>query len=516
MTRPNVLWIMSDQHNAGCLGCEGHPVARTPNLDRIAARGVRFTQAFCNNPICSPSRISFMTGQYAHTHQMFGNTHDAWPEPNPDTLACLFRRQGYQTALIGKSHMTRRWDADGFEHIRYTDLCDADAAEPRTSHYFDHLVGLGLGDWYEEGVAKPGQDGYFDGSRPAALPYEHSIEHYTGEQTLAFLRTRDAQRPFFAKMSFQRPHDPITPAPEHFDRYDPTSIPLPDNALDYFQRRFAGKPAFQEAYAARGGAYPLADPDPARLRRALASYFALISAIDDEVGRVLDELERSGERDRTVVFYTADHGDFAGEHGLLLKNFGIYESIHRIPFLLSWPGGPRNTVCDALVESVDWYPTLCALCGVPAPEGREGIALSPVATGTRPARDAAFCEWDGGERGRVVAIRTPQARLVFYPGLAQRGEPVCGELYDHSRDPGEVENLWCSAEHAGLRRDLTERLFAFCLGYQSRSDERLDRQLAAQRRHTPTALLHKGGRYWSGLQRACTEPTRWPPVPKSR
>ena len=135
--RPNVLWLMSDQHNANCMSLMGHPNVRTPNLDRIAARGVAFSNGFANNPICSPSRICFMTGQYAHTHQMYGNDHAEYPEPNPETLTCRFRRHGYQTALFGKSHMVRRWDEDGFERIAYTDLCDATRDDPLTCHYFN-------------------------------------------------------------------------------------------------------------------------------------------------------------------------------------------------------------------------------------------------------------------------------------------------------------------------------------------------------------------------------------------
>ena len=128
--RPNVLWLMSDQHNANCAGFAAHPNVETPNMDRIADEGVVFTRAFCNNPICSPSRICFMTGQYCHTHRMFGNDHSEIPEANPNTLACQFRRHGYQTAVIGKAHMVRRWDEDGFERIRYTDLCDATHLDP--------------------------------------------------------------------------------------------------------------------------------------------------------------------------------------------------------------------------------------------------------------------------------------------------------------------------------------------------------------------------------------------------
>ena len=206
MNRPNVLWLMSDQHNARCTGYAGHPDVKTPALDRIAGRGVTFANAFCNNPICAPSRISFMTGQYCHTHRLFGNDNRWVQAPNPNSLSAVCQRHGYQTALVGKSHMVPAWDHASFEHIRYTDLIDADISDPRTNHYFAYLAERGLADCYGEGSAKPGQRNADDGSTPALLPYEHSIEHFTGEHALGFLHTRDESRPFFMHLSFQRPH----------------------------------------------------------------------------------------------------------------------------------------------------------------------------------------------------------------------------------------------------------------------------------------------------------------------
>ena len=218
MAKYNVLWIMSDQHNANCVGYRNHPNVKTPNLDRIAQRGIDYVNAFANNPICSPSRICFMTGQHVKTHGMFGNDHADYQERNPDTLACQFRKYGYQTALIGKSHMVRKWDEEGFEFIRYTDLADAKSGDPFTTHYFQYLYDKGLIDQYEEGVQKPGQEYCLDGSKPSVLEFEDSLEHFIGEQTLDFLQNRDADRPFFVKMSFQRPHEPIAPAKEFFEQ----------------------------------------------------------------------------------------------------------------------------------------------------------------------------------------------------------------------------------------------------------------------------------------------------------
>jgi arylsulfatase A-like enzyme len=440
------------------------------------------------------------------THRLFGNNMSEYPVPNPDTLACLFRRHGYQNGLFGKSHMVRRWDEDGFERIRYTDLTDATHDDPLTAHYFKYLADQGLADLYEEGTPRPGMEHTLDGSGPARLPYEHSIEHYTGEETLKFLKERDTSRPFFVQMSFQRPHAPIAPAKEHFDMYDPADIVLPENACDFLENGFAGKPALIRDLVRDGCPYPLADRNVDRLKRCLASYYALISVIDMEIGRVLDHLEAAGELDRTVVFYTADHGDFAGEHGLFHKNLGLYESIHRVPFLLSWPGGPRGRRCDGIVESVDLYPTLCELCGIPVPEGREGQSVVPVALGRGPGKDAAFCEWEWGRAGgKFSALRTADFRLVFY------GRGNGGELYDRRSDPGELRNLWEDASYAGTKVELLDRLLSFTLDYQAETDRETDRDLNQRHRFSPVMQLHKHRAAWSALDEVYDGAAPWPP-----
>jgi arylsulfatase A-like enzyme len=504
--RPNVLWLMSDQHNPNCTGYEGHPLVRTPNLDRIAEGGVNFTNGFANNPICAPSRFCFMTGQYMHTHRLFGNDMSEYPEANPNTLACLFRRYGYQTGLFGKSHMIRRWDEDGFERIRYTDLTDALHDDPLTCHYFKYLDDLGLADFYEEGNPRPGMEHTLDGSGPAQLPYEHSIEHYTGEETLSFLKERDESRPFFVQMSFQRPHAPIAPAAEHFGMYDPEEVVLPESACDFLENDLATKPEFLREYIGEYCEYPLADKDPARLKQCLASYYALITAIDMEIGRVLDLLKEAGELENTIIFYTADHGDFAGEHGFFHKNFGLYESIQRIPFLLSWPGGPKGARKEGLVESVDLYPTLCELCDVPMPEGRDGASVAPVALGESDGKEAVYCEWDWGVAGgKFSAIRTKEHRLVFY------GRGNGGELYDRRTDPGEINNLWDDAGHVDIKVDLLDRLLSFTLDYQAESTPQDDRNSNYLHRFSPVMQLHKKQSGWSILKDAYDRKAEWPP-----
>lgn len=483
---------MSDQHHAACMGHAGRAV-HTPNLDALAARGVRFNRAFCNNPICAPSRITYITGQYPRTHRHLGNNIFDDDQRNPNTLSALARRHGYQTALIGKAHMIRAWDEEGFEVRRYCDLIDADRNDPLSHDYFRYLHDHGLADAYEYGTLPEGHPGF--GTRPfvSAIPHEHGLEAWTGNETLAFLQGRDRRRPFFLQMTFQRPHPPWSVCPDCAGLYDPDEIELPASARELFELGFAGKPAFQRDRAAQRGHYgtPL---DEADLRRRLAFYYALITSIDAQIGRVVDYLRETGELENTVIAYVADHGDFAGEHGMTYKNMGIYESIHRVPFLLAYPGGPQGRVVDDLVESVDLYPTLCALMDVTPPAGIEGRNLLDVVADEASGADAVVCEWSWRVPvAMIYAVRTKNFRLVTY------GRGRLGELYDRRNDPEELVNLYDDPGYASVRLDLTERVLDYVKGYDKRSDLQRDAEVARRTRNMPTRLVQFGLKSWSDV-----------------
>lgn len=495
--RPNVLWLMSDQHNANCMGHAGRNV-RTPTLDALAERGVRFTQAFCNNPICAPSRLSYITGQYCHTHRHLGNGIIDYPEGNPNTLSAVARRHGYQTALIGKAHMIRRWDQEGFEYLRYCDLCDAERDDPLTTHYFRYLVENGLAELYDQGTLPQGHPGRRTHWFVSDIPHEHSLEVWTGNETLGFLRGRDRRRPFFVQMTFQRPHAPLSPSRKRADMYRPEDIDLPASVRDLFERGFATKPEWQRRHIADRRSYPYVPQDERELQVQLTHYYALISIMDEEMGRVVDYLRDEGELDNTIIVYVADHGDFGGDHGLVQKNFGIYESIHRVPWLLWYPGCPAGREVTEIVESVDLHPTLCELMDVPMPGKVDGVSLLPVIEEEAPGKEAAVCEWGWfSPHDMIHAIRTRDFRLVYY------GQGLEGELYDHRDDPDELVNHYGDAEYAAVRLDLTERLLDQVMAYERKSgpgteyDEYVDRAT----RNSMTNLVHKRAVNWAELQR---------------
>ena len=493
--RPNVLWIMSDQHNANVCGYADNSVVKTPNLDALASEGIAFTNAFCNNPICSPSRISFITGQYVHTHGYIGNHNAGRSASNPNTVAYAFRDSGYLTALIGKSHTVPAWDQESYDFIRYNGFCDADPANPLTNHYFRYLVGLGLADHYVEGIEnrKPVVSEAYNGSAPWTLPYEHTVEHFTGEQTLEFLRNRDEAKPFFISTSFLRPHDPYTPSPEFFGLYDPDEIRLPDNILDA-REGFGSKPAFLQTLATDAfrnrerdvNRFGFAAGDARLLRRALASYYALVSENDHEIGRILSYLKEHGEYDNTIVIYTADHGDFAGEHGLMAKGFSIYDAIHRIPLVVRYPGCASGISSDAIVESVDIMPTLCQLANVPPPPALDGQSILDGQT-INSTKTAAFCEASGAS-----AIRTQDFRFIYHQSGAE-------ELYDYRSDPGEMHNVCRDPAYADIKQDLVRELLSFTMSYAKRSGPTSDRHDMMKTEDALVTLLHKKGYRYSQL-----------------
>lgn len=438
--RPNVLLITDDQHNARNLGCYGDPLVRTPNLDKLAARGVRFTRAYGTNMICAPARVSMVTGQYVHSHGYYGNS---GPQPARPWITGSLRQAGYQTAMIGKAHYGWPKVAEEFDYIRLSDRIDCPPDDPLKNDYFRFLLKKGVPGGRDAAERTGGQNNPHRSGLPEAL----SREAWAGDCAIEFLRTRDKSRPFFAFVSFERPHAPITPPAPYDTMYKPSDVKLPPSAGDTFEN----KPAEQLAAAKRSG-YPYHPTDQTKLQEIMAMYFGLISLIDSHIGRILAELEAQGLASDTLVLFTADHGDFSGEHGFFHKNLGMYEAIHHIPFIAARPGIEGGLVRDEFVQQTDIFPTACQFTGVPIPGSVQGLSLLPLGKrGNVPwPRTAAFAE----EEGRMC-IRTDRYRMVFDPiGDAN-------ELYDHSDDPWEIRNRYHDSACRDARQQLADELLRY-------------------------------------------------------
>ncbi len=418
--RPNVLFLFSDQHNARCLGCADHPDVRTPHLDRLADEGTRFTSAWTQNPICTPSRISFLASLYPSTHGYYG-LYGPDPVQPMTSMHRYFREAGYRTGALGKLHTPRYWIERDCQFV-YDEFIE----------YPKYLEGAGLYDANDNRA--------FNHRRPgeaSAIPLEHSCEAALAKQTLRFLRNQgepadrgNDDAPWMAWVSFARPHQPYTPSDPYADMYSPDEIDLP--------------PAGEALDA----------PDEQRLRRTVANYLGLVSQVDWGIGTILAELESRGELEDTIIIYSADHGDYAGEHGRFEKCGGIStRAITRIPLIVRFPRSvAAGGVCERIVEAVDVFPTLCELAGLEIPNHVQGRSFASLLAGAdEPIRDSALTEnpWR-------KALATPRWRYVANID----GQP--DELYDQVEDPWELtsraDDPACADVLVDMQRRLLDRL----------------------------------------------------------
>jgi N-acetylglucosamine-6-sulfatase len=406
--QPNIVVIMSDDHRHDAMRCAGDTRLETPGLDRLAKGGVRFTNAFVTTSLCSPSRASFLTGTYAHTHGVYHNEMRD-PYPTVPMFPELLQQAGYETAFIGKWHMLRR-------------------ATPRRG--FDHWLSFN------------GQGEYFRNTWNDDGKWSLTETYLTDELTdraVAWL-ARPRTKPFMLMLSHKAVHAPLVPAPRHVGRYAATDF----RALDDPRDRLDLKPDW-------GGRSGMADP-VAEIR----NYHRCLLSLDEGVSRVLDELRRQDLEDDTVVIYASDNGALFGEHGGLWDKRAAYEPSIRIPLLMRYPRRiDAGTTCSEMVLNLDLAPTLLELAGVPAPPSVQGASWLPLLDG-RPGRDAFLYEYfrEMGTVPTCLGVRTRDWKFVTYPDDPQ----LAAELYDLRTDPGELVNLAGDPAYGGTTRELEGRL----------------------------------------------------------
>ena len=439
---PNILFIMTDDQQQAAMSAYGNPILKTPNMDRIASEGLRFTEAFVTNSLCAPSRVSYLTGLYSHAHGVVTNGDGPQfyngPGVRHRTFVEHLREAGYYTGLVGKWHLKSR--PTGFDQ------------------------------W----VIFPWQGDYQDPEMIAAgvsLRMRGHADDVVGDQALEFLRQRPKNKPFCLLYQFKSPHRTWQPADRFKKAFEGVEIPPPRT----FEDRLEGRPA-----AVRAAEMALADmPDyrdrvplslsaAERKRRNLEimvkDYYRVLLSVDENVGRVLDLLDREKLADDTIVIYTSDNGFFLGEHGLYDKRL-MYEPSIRVPMLVRYPRLIKSGVVDRqhMVLNVDVAPTLLQFAGVPIPLGLHGTSLTPILQGADvPWRDVFLYEYFEYPAGHCVrknrGIRTTRWKLIHF-----FEQPQEWELYDLQADPDETKNLAASepatmkvlrARMAALRQEL--------------------------------------------------------------
>lgn len=504
--QPNFILFITDQLRADNLGCYGHPVVRTPHIDRLAASGLCFDRFYVASPVCMPNRASLMTGRLPSVSGVRAN---GIPLPRDRvTFVELLRAAGYQTALCGKSHLQNftgrppvtpdRPDpegapppadlaqairgslddqAHGQEDPAY--WSDGEARVETPFYGFDHVdlvTGHGddLGGDYRrwllqrdpDALAKIGAENQLphDYACPqavrTALPEELYSTTYIAECAEGYLDRAAPDRPFFLMVSFPDPHHPFNPPGRYWEMYSPDDMEIPQafSGNEWVPPpHVQGRIDARDAGRANLGGMDTIGCSPREAQEARALTCGMITMIDDAVGRINDALERNGLAGETVILFTSDHGDNLGDHRLLLKGAECYEQVTRVPFiwrdpdLQAAPGGGRT---DKIGQTHDIGAAILSRAGLARFHGFQG---RDVIGG--PGRDAALIQYEHqrvhpglGMPPRVHSLRTQRYRISFFDGADW------GELYDLEADPGEFENLWDVAEAADIRAELTEWL----------------------------------------------------------
>lgn len=494
-SQPNILLITSDQQHWFTLGVN-NPHIKTPNLDRLMREGTNFTRAYTNNPVCTPSRATMITGLYP-------SWHGAWtigtklPEDVP-TVGETFQQHGYESVLIGKAHFqplasspgpdgeslekqpTMR-DLDFWRHFNddYPSWYGFNHVETARMHTDEHHVGQHYAIWLEEEKGLHNWADYFQEYPPREdgrhaygawdLPDDCHHSTWVAERTNANMeRCVKAGKPFFVWSSYFDPHPPYAIPEPWASMYDPDALPVPsldpqDEMLEKMppphRMTQAEKPDFSafknehEKHPNHG--YARHVKDEATRRKEMAIYYGMISKMDHEIGRTLDKLDELGIADDTLVVFTSDHGHYFGQHGLTAKGAFHYEDGIRVPFIVRWPGEvPADRESNALQGLIDLPCTFLDVCGIDIPGQMQGVSQLDVWRGrAEQARDHVIVE--NRHQPTLVHLRTyidDRWKITVY-----RDRLEWGELFDLQNDPDEFHNRWNDLEYASVKAEVMHR-----------------------------------------------------------
>ena len=431
--RPNILFIMTDDHAAHALSCYGSRINQTPNLDRIAAEGMRFANCFVTNSLCGPSRATILTGKYSHRHG-FRRNGDPFDGDQPHVVKYL-RAAGYQTAIVGKWHL--KTEPTGFDYSKVL---------PGQGRYHDP-------DFLEMGVREKHQ-GY--------------VSDLITDAALEWLDRRDGDKPFLLLYHHKAPHRRWFPGPDHESLYDGDPRPEPATLFDDYRGRGTPARAAEMTVATHLDEHDLKVSPPAGLegddlvrwkyQRYMEDYLRCVASVDDNVGRVLDYLDHAGLSDDTIVIYTSDQGFFLGDHGWYDKRF-MYEEALRTPLLVRYPGVTEpGSVQDAMALNLDFAQTLLDIAGEPQPDDMQGRSLVPLLRGDAPAdwRRSMYYHYYEYPAVHMVhkhrGVRTERYKLIHFYEIDE------WELFDLAQDPHELRSVWDDPTYAGVRGELEAEL----------------------------------------------------------
>lgn len=471
----NILWICTDSQRFDTLGCYGNCFVRTPNIDRLAGSGVVFENAFCQSPLCMPSRGSFLTGRYPITNRLRQNGQMVPPDLRPVTRTLA--DAGYLCGLSGKLHLSacdqrvslgkEWWKEPKEQWIRYAeDRVDDGYASLQWDHAPQHFSPA-------SGYARFLMQKTGELPRPTPSPLSSHIQkglaeelHQTTwcvEEAIAFLRTHkvsECPMPWLFSVNIFDPHPAYDPPEEYLkpylERLD--ELPLPS----WVEGELDTKPEFQRKAYESADKHSTRTMTPRDLRLVKAAYYAMVDLIDKQVGRLLAALEETGQLGNTLVIFTSDHGELVGDHGRTFKGPYLYDGQIHVPLIFSLPGViPGGRRISGLVEMADLAPTVLEAAGLERDGSMQAKSLWPMlmsGSSEHAGREDVYCEYLNANPGNppiyMTMVRTRTHKLV---AVHSTGE---GELYDLREDPEENRNLWGSPAHAGVKMEMLQRLCA--------------------------------------------------------
>jgi arylsulfatase A-like enzyme len=433
--RPNILYIMCDDHAAHAISCYGSRINVTPNLDRLAREGMRFENAFVTNALCGPSRATLLTGKYSHANGFMDNAPTTKFDSSQNTFIKMLKGAGYQTAVIGKWHLNS--DPVGFDH-------------------WDIL---------------PGQGRYIDpvfltnGRRNVVKGY---VTDVITDKAIDWIKKCDRTRPFCLLYHHKAPHREWTPDQKHASLYEDREIPRPETFDDdYSTRGTAAKSTEMTVEHHLTKTDTKGDPPVGlsgaelknwKYQRYIKDYLRCVASVDDNVGRVLDFLDEQGLADDTIVVYTSDNGFFLGDHGWYDKRF-MYEESMRVPLIVRYPGKVKaGSVSKELVINCDYAPTLLDYAGIKPPADMQGRSMRAILEGKPPAdwRKSAYYHYYEFPQPHHInphyGVRTERYKLIYFYTLNE------WEMYDLEKDPHELKNVYLAPEYSEVRDTLTAEL----------------------------------------------------------
>ena len=482
--RPNIIYMMSDDHGYQAISAYGYGLNKTPHIDKLADEGVLFHRAFVTNSICGPSRAVMLTGKHSHING-FKDNHSTF-DGSQQTVAKLFHAAGYQTAVVGKWHLV---------------------SEPQGFDYWNIVPGQG--DYYNPDFIE-------NGVRKRVPGY---VTNLTTDFAINWLEQRDKSKPFFLIYQQKAPHRNWMPEPKYYHLFDSTNFPVPDNYFDDYKTRSkaaseqemeiatdmhyaydlklafdipqdqrkglaaswhnilnrmtpAEKQTYIEAYKPSIDAFTSANLSGEQLaiwkyQRYMREYLRCVQSVDDNVGRLMDYLKANGLDKNTIVVYTSDQGFYLGEHGWFDKRW-MYEESFRTPLIVKGPGIKKGIQTSSMVQNLDFAETLLELAGLPVPTDMQGKSFVPVLKGKKGGHDALYYHFYENQEHRVakhVGVRTARYKLIWFYELNE------WELYDLDTDPKEMNNLYGKAGYADVESMLKSTLTQLQKTYKDKINE---------------------------------------------